>query len=374
MNYDHPTAFWEWGAEEQAAIDRVIRSGQFTMGPEVVAFENEFAGFHGMKHCIMVGSGSAANLVAVSALFHVEKNPLKRGDKVLVPALAWSTTYAPLVQHGLELELIDADETWCAEKPMGFDGLGCDLIIGCSILGNPGHLAAWKRRADLAQAYFIEDNAESPGAVTTSGRLAGTFGLMNTFSFFITHQLSAIEGGAILTDDDECDLLCRRLRAYGWTRDTDKAEKFEDEYDFRLMGYNCKPVEMHAAIGREQLKKLHGFAERRRRNYDYFFASAGELPIIPPKVNGLMNPFGIHWQFYTTELRAKAVTALRANGIDCRLPTGGSLRKHKYGAMFAGQETPEADKIHERGIFIGNGPLDLSARIDKVIGVLRGAL
>lgn len=390
MTYDHPTAFWKWGDEEAQAMARVIASGQFTCGPEVAAFEAEFAAFHGMKHCIMVGSGSAANLVSVAALFNLDVNPLRRGDIALVPAVAWSTTYAPLIQHGLNIVLADVDETWCADPYTNIAVRTLTpprLYVGCSILGNPGYLSGWKSRAEWSDAYFIEDNAESPGAATWArnqrgygtdfgvpGELCGTFGLMNTFSFFITHQLSAIEGGAILTNDDECNTLCRQLRAYGWTKDTHDPAKFEDEYDFRLMGYNCKPTEMHAAIAREQLKKLPEFRAARVANYRYFFENATELPIIPPKPNGEMNPFGIHWQFYTAELREKAVVALRANGIDCRLPTGGSVRLHKYGKCFENQFTPEADKIHQRGIFCGNAPWDIPDKLDKVISVLRKSL
>src|SRR5258708_2564130 len=128
-DYWYPCAFSHWGGEERAAEERVIRSGKRTMGEEVAAFENEFAAYHKMKHAVMVNSGSSANLIVVAALFHKQDNPLKCGDKAIVPALAWSTTYAPLVQHGLELILSDVDGTWnaaswhwrwmCAAAPVG---------------------------------------------------------------------------------------------------------------------------------------------------------------------------------------------------------------------------------------------------------------
>src|SRR5262249_33952949 len=148
-----------WSAEEAEAILRVQKSGKWTMGPETEAFEAEFAEFHSMKHGIMVNSGSSANLVAVAALFHKKDNPLRPGDIALVPALAWSTTYAPLVQYGLDLKLIDCDASWNAA---GLPYEGTRLIVGVSILGNPAHLDYWvKVTQSCENAYFIEDNCES---------------------------------------------------------------------------------------------------------------------------------------------------------------------------------------------------------------------
>ena len=87
--WDYPTAFTSWGEAEEQAIDRVLTSRQFTMGPEVKAFETELAAYHRVKHAVMVNSGSSANLIAVAALFHVEKHPLRAGDRVARPAVAW---------------------------------------------------------------------------------------------------------------------------------------------------------------------------------------------------------------------------------------------------------------------------------------------
>src|ERR1039458_4164491 len=216
--------------------DRLRASGRLTVGEEVAAFEREFADFHGLRHGIMVNSGSSANLVAVAALFHVKQNPLKQGDQALVPALAWATTYAPLVQHGLDLVLVDCDEGWNAD-PYALKDVEARLVVGCSILGNPAQLDTWRTIAGVHDAYLLEDNCESLGA-SIGGKLCGTFGLMSTFSFYYSHQISAIEGGMILTDDDECATLCRLLRDHGMTRHVEKPKTFEAEYDFRLFGYN----------------------------------------------------------------------------------------------------------------------------------------
>lgn len=381
QQYWYPTAFSHWDQREYHAIDRVVASGRFTAGEEVAACEREFADWHGMRHGIMTNSGSSANLVAVAALFHVEKNPLKRGDRAVVPALAWSTTYAPLVQHGLGLALVDCDETWNADPgdvPFVKNN-PVRLVVECSILGNPAHLEELSDWADDQGSYFIEDNCESLGAVTLSfdgspaGR-CGTFGLMSTFSFFYSHQISAIEGGMVLTNDDECARLCRMLRAHGWSRDVESPRSFGEEYDFQLFGFNVRNTEMHAAVAREQLKKLPSFIEHRRANLGLFLRLTEDLPVEHPAWRGEPSPFGLQFTVRDTETRAKLASALRAAGIDCRLPTGGSFRLHEYGKPWRGQQTPNADSIHQCGMFLGNAPFDISEKIAKAVEVMKQVL
>lgn len=374
----YPTAFSLWGSEERAAMNRVWESGQLTMGSEVRAFEEEFAAFHDREHAIMVNSGSSANLVAVAALFCKSVNPLRRDDDsyrglfAAVPALAWATTYAPLVQHGLKLLLADCDGTWNA--PLGDPDSGRGLprvAVICSILGNPCYGQEWETAAILNGCYLIEDNCESFAAMDVAGTLCGTRGVMSTFSFFWSHQISAVEGGMILTDNEDLADKCRMLRAHGWTRDVKPAAEFADEYDFQVMGYNVRPLEMHAAVAREQLKKAYGFRDERLANSLLFKRRIEGLPISVPETSGYPNPFGLHFTCETEADRAVLVAALRANGIDCRLPTGGSLRLHKYGAAYANQPTPNADNIHRRGLFLGNAPFDITDKIEKAVKVMR---
>src|SRR6185436_13429547 len=104
MFYDLASSTWD--DEELVAIDRVVRSGRLTMGEHVRAFEDAFAERFGMKHAVMVNSGSSANLVAIAALCHVKGRPLQRGDEVIVPAISWATTYHPLQQYGLRLRFV----------------------------------------------------------------------------------------------------------------------------------------------------------------------------------------------------------------------------------------------------------------------------
>ncbi len=365
--YWYPTAFCGWDDEERYAIDRVLFSGKFTMGEEVWEFERELAAYHGRKHAVMVNSGSSANLLMVATL--IETGRLVRGNTVTVPALAWSTTYAPLVQMGLKLRLADCDGTWnVAWEDDDRDGVLPSARVICSILGNPcsGSMSA--------RGLEIEDNCESIGAVREDGRKTGTLGLMSSLSFFYSHQLSAIEGGAVLTDDDECNETLRMLRSHGLAKGVHPPGSFEDEYDFRVFGYNVRPLEMHAAVARVQLKKLDAGNKARRANLAMFYSLAEDLPIVHQRFYRSFStpaPFGLSFSVKDRETRLNLVHALReAGGIDCRLPTGGSFRLHKYGERWRDQQTPNADRVHQTGLFLGNAPFDILSRIEKAVNVM----
>ena len=155
--------FWDlaadtWGDEERAAIGRVLKSGRYTIGPEVEAFERAFAEYHGRRHAVMVNSGSSANLVAVASLFHKKDRPLARGDEVIVPAISWSTTYHPFQQYGLRLRFVDVEpdtlniDTGALEKALTPK---TRPIVAVSILGNPAALDRVRSFADEHGLYFL---------------------------------------------------------------------------------------------------------------------------------------------------------------------------------------------------------------------------
>src|SRR5262245_39362383 len=138
MFYDLASS--SWGQEELDAVNRVIRSGQFTMGENVRRFERAFAERFGVRHALMVSSGSTANLVGIAALCHTRRRPLQRGDEVIVPAISWATTYYPLQQYGLRLRFVDIElETLNMDVSQLETALTprTRMVVAVSILGNP---------------------------------------------------------------------------------------------------------------------------------------------------------------------------------------------------------------------------------------------
>jgi CDP-6-deoxy-D-xylo-4-hexulose-3-dehydrase len=355
--YQYPTAYTSWGTEEKDAMERVIRSGRFTMGAEVEAAEAELAAYHGRKHCIMVNSGSSANLVAVAALDINDG----LGQVVLAPILAWPTTYSPFVQYGREFILEDCDDTWNMRAPrIRNEALDLiDAVVVVNVLGNPGAINEIWQWCSERNIPLFEDNCESFGA-KVGDRMCGTFGVVSTLSFYHSHQISAIEGGAILTDDPVIAMRCRMLRNHGWTKGVVKPQKFQDEYKFLYHGYNVRPLELHAAILREQLKKADGMARVRRDNYFRLAKVASEFGLGMPTItdpNGF-NPFNFSFLCETTEQRDYLAGKLRQNSIDCRPIVGGAYDRQPY-CLSVAETLPisQAHIVHDCGISIGI-PLD----------------
>ena len=385
--------FWDlaadtWGPEERAAIERVMDSGRYTIGAEVEAFERAFADYHGAKHAVMVNSGSSANLVAIASLFHTRENPLQRGDEVIVPAISWATTYHPLQQYGLKLLFVDVElDTINIDASKLTDALTpkTKAIVAVSILGNPAALDIIRAFADEHGLYMIEDNCESLDA-ELGGKKTGTFGDINTFSFFFSHHISTGEGGMVLTDNDEIDGLCRAIRAHGWLRDVpDNLDLFEagddtfsEAYRFVIPGYNLRPQEINAAIGLAQLKKLPAFTAQRRANLKLFQeAFEGDERFLIQRENGQSSSFCFPMIVRPGSglKRADVFEPLKDADIGFRMVTGGSFPRHDAIRFFDYDiigDLANADIVHDCGFFVGNHPFDLSHQIETLRDVLNG--
>jgi CDP-6-deoxy-D-xylo-4-hexulose-3-dehydrase len=375
-----------WGPEEIGAMQRVIASNRFTMGPYVAAFEQAFAAYHGRHYAVMVNSGSSANLLCVAALFYKKERPLQRGDEVIVPAISWATTYHPLQQYGLKLKIVDVELDTInmdVRQLEAATGPRTRAIVGVSILGNPAALDVMRRFADERDMYFIEDNCESMDA-ELGGRKAGTFGHLSTFSSFFSHHISTGEGGIVTTDDRELYELVKSMRAHGWVRDLPadstiyekRADDFYEAYRFILPGYNVRPTDLSGAIGIEQLKKLPAMTRARRKNWALFQERfAGDNRFIVQRENGKSSAFS-----FTLVLNPEAglsrfqvLAALKSADIGYRIITGGCITRHdviKHYDYACVDDLPNANLAHDAGFFVGNHPFDLTPQIERLREVL----
>ncbi len=375
-----------WGTEEIEAMQRVIASGMFTMGENVRAFEAAFAEKFGVRHALMVGSGSAANLVGVGALCYAKDRPLERGDEVIVPAISWSTTYYPLQQYGLRLRFVDVElDTLNLDVSKLEEALTprTRMVMAVSILGNPCALDVMRGFCDRHGLILFEDNCESMGA-TLNGRPCGTFGDIGTFSTFFSHHISTMEGGVLVTDDTDLYHVAKSMRAHGWTRDLPadtsiyerRDDDFYEAYRFILPGYNARPLELSGAIGIEQLKKLDRLVAVRRRNAELFVRlMAGDERYIIQREHGSSS-----WFAFTVILnpklpidRAKVMAALKRADIGYRIITGGNFLRHDVIRYFDHDTVGgivNANIAHDRGFFVGNHPHDLRPQIERLREVL----
>lgn len=380
---NYPLATDTWDEAEYAAITRVIKSNRFTIGPEVDMFENEFAEFFGSKYAVMVNSGSSANLIAISALILSDKYDLNPGDEVIVPAVSWATTYTVLHQCGLKLKFIDIDlDTFNLNLNILESAISDETkaIFAVNLLGNPND---FDRLLDICKSndlVLIEDNCESMGA-TYKSKYTGTFGVCGTFSTFYSHHMATMEGGMILTDDIELYDIMKSIRSHGWTRNLSSGSRFATEKDdfyelfnFIFPGYNVRPVEMEAAIGREQLKKLPNFLIERKNNGKYFLELFGQFDSLKLQKNQDDSSFfGFPIIFKDKDKRQNFINLCDENNIEYRPIVAGNFTKNKVIEYFDYSifgDLTNSDTLHENGLFIGNHHFDIKKELNIIYELL----
>jgi len=385
VSYKFPLASSSWGCEEINAMQRVIESGMFTMGRNVQQFEREFAHYVGSKYCVMVNSGSSANLLMVSALFCTRNLSLKinRGDEVIVPAVSWSTTYYPLYQYGLKIKFVDIDiNTLNYDLEQLEDAVTnrTRMIMAVNLLGNPNDFDRINQIIGDRSVVLIEDNCESLGA-KFNGRCAGTFGVMGSYSTFFSHHISTMEGGLIATDNEELYHILLSLRAHGWTRDLPKInlvsgkksdEPFEESFRFVLPGYNVRPLELEGAVGVEQVRRLPVFIRERRKNGDLFRSVLRDHPDILIQTEiGESSWFGFSMVIRPGSdlTRKELLKRLNELGFECRPIVSGNFAKNEVVKYFDSEvhsELRNAEYIDRNSLFVGNHHYPLPEMFDAL--------
>ncbi len=369
-----------WDQKELEAIQSVIDSDMYSMGQRVKEYETKFASYFDSRFGIMTSSGSTANLLMIASMFYTkDKNRrLQRGDEIIVPAVSWSTTYFPLQQFGLRVKFVDIDkETLNIDLKSLRNAVSekTKAILLVNLLGNPNDFTEIRSIVGSREITLLEDNCESLGA-SYGEKFTGTFGLMGTFSSFFSHHISTMEGGMILTDDEEIYHILLSIRAHGWTRDLPKKnwvtglkseDEFEESFKFVLPGYNVRPLEMSGAIGCEQLKKLPGFLAQRRKNAECFVSLFGNRPFISIQ-REISSSSWFGFSLVLSEdsplTRTQLVSVLNKNNIQCRpIVTGNFLKNDEVLAFFDFEvhgEITNARHIDENGLFVGNHHVDIT--------------
>lgn len=363
------------------ALQCLLRT-EVTMGPRVKRFEQEFARKFGHGHAVFVNSGSSANLLAVAGLANeATANQLRPGDEVIVPALCWSTTVWPLIQHQLVPVIVDPDP-----KTLNIDpgqvvraiGPKTRAILPVPIYGNPCDMDALGEIARKHGLSMIEDSCESLGA-TYRGRHVGSFGRVGTFSFYYSHHITTLEGGMVVTDDFELAETMRALRAHGWTREMDQPERhlaahpdIHPKFLFVNLGYNLRATEPQAAMGSAQLHKLDRFIGIRAENARYWLGELAPLADVFDFVS--VTPGGVSsWFGFPMRVRPGApftarelMSHMEERGIEMRPLNAGNIavqpaiKRHPHRVVGS---LPVATSIMKDGFTFGNHQhVDAAAR------------
>lgn len=265
-----------FGPEEVIESLDSLLTTNVTMGFKVKRFEDLFLKYLKSSFASMVNSGSSANLVALSAL----TNPwfsrrIKKNTEVITPAVTWATTVYPITNLNLKPKFVDINlENFCMQTEDLDKVVSPDtsLLLPVHLLGNVCDMSIIKEVATKKNLLVMEDCCEAHGA-EFKGKKVGTIGDIGTFSFFLSHHITTIEGGMIVTDNESLHELSKALRAFGWIRDLKLRSKFikkHKDIDPRFMfvntGYNLRPTEIQGAFGIHQIKKLENFIKIRKEN------------------------------------------------------------------------------------------------------------
>ena len=276
-----PVAVPAFGWEEvYEALDSMLEI-KTTMSKKVEMFEKLFAKYIGVKYALMVNSGSSANLLALSILNNpfLGKKQIKEGHEVITPAVTWSTTVFPIVNINVKPVFVDVDSKTFNIDPKKIEKAitkKTKAIMVVHLLGNPCNMEIIKKIAKKYNLFLIEDCCEALGA-QFKGKKVGGFGDLATFSFFASHHITTMEGGMLVTNNQELFEIAKSLRTHGWSRDLknrkqieNKNNKIDSRFLFPNLGYNLRPTELQGAFGIHQIKKLNKFLKIREKNAKFW--------------------------------------------------------------------------------------------------------
>ncbi len=356
-----------------------------TQGPLVRQFEEGWARWVGVKRAVFVNSGSSANLLMYAVLDVSKRLPNR---KVIVPAVAWATTVAPAIQLGFEPIMCDSEpETFgmdmdeldklCAQHKPG-------AVIAVHVLGTPVRL---DRMAELKKkhGFFLMEDACAACGSTYEGKKVGNFGDLASFSFFYGHHLSTMEGGMIVTNDDQLADLMVQLRAHGWGKDLPPEkeaklaaeqgllESFNRPFTFYIPGYNVRATDLQARIGLSQLKKADHVVSRRAENHRQYLTrfKASQHYNVPENPKAVTSSISFCALASSVEHRIKVGAALKAAGIEHRPVGGGNMSRQPFWSNLYGKQVfPMADRVHDACFQIPNHPGLVAKDIDFISDVV----
>lgn len=346
---------------------KTLMSGRITMSNITKKFEIEFAKHIGAKYALMVNSGSSANLLALFASINPKcKNRLSPNDECLIPALCWSTSLWPIIQSGLKPKFVDVNiknfnlDIKKLEKKIS---KRTKAILAVHVLGNSTNMNELMRLVKKYKLILIEDTCESLGSTYKSKHL-GTFGKFGTFSFYVSHQLIAGEGGMLVCNDLNDYKIAHSLRAHGWDRGLSKNK--ENKFNFINSGFNLRPLDLTAAIGLNQLKRLRKSilikTNNRKKIIETIKSSKkwnNQLTFLEPEKHLSPSWFGIPILLNKKYINKKKIflKKLNKNGIDTRPIISGNFINQPsiklYKLNKTNEKFPTCQDIEDRGFFIG---------------------
>lgn len=360
---------------KKAICDFIMNSDKLSMGVKCSEFEKQFAAKQKMNDAILLNSGGSANLCMLQALKNLGR--IKSGDKVGFSALTWSTNVMPIIQMDLEAVPVDCSpETLnvmseTLERAIVKEGLKC--FFSTNVLGFAGDLAQIKAVCEKHNVIYIEDNCEALGTELVDGDYTGAYGLASSFSFFVAHHMSTIEGGMICTNDEELAEMIRIVRANGWDRNLSAAQQikwrkkyeikseFRSKYTFYELGYNLRPTEITGVLGLEQMKYLDENIRVREQNFHRIHeVMKNNEDLVPFELDHIskISSFALPVLCKSKDLMEKYLTQFSGAGIEIRPMIAGNIQDQPFYKKYIHKEYDLSGTafIDQNGFYCGNYP------------------
>jgi len=352
----------------------ISNANTLSMGKECQKFETSFSIKQGRAFSTFVNSGSSANLILIQSLLNLGR--IEKGDYIAVSALTWSTNIMPLIQLGLIPYLVDCEVNTLNVSPKTLltalkNEPKIKLLFLTNVLGLSDDIG------------LIQE--ESLGSVT-NGRLLGNFGLAATFSFFVGHHLSTIEGGMCCTDDEELNEQLVMCRSHGWDRSLSSDSQnrlrsknnisdFYSKYTFYDLGYNLRPNEINGFIGNTQLKFWDEIVESRFSNFKLFnqeMLNNSELVEVRHDHMNIVSSFATPVIVKNGSID-KYLKAFQNAKVECRPMIAGNMMEQPFFKKYVSlrQSLPNVEFIQENSFYVVNNPELTSIEIDILLNCLR---
>lgn len=359
---------------KKALSDFILKADRLSMDVQCSEFEKKFAKKQGRKEGILFNSGGSANLALLQALKNL--GLLKEGDNVGFSALTWSTNTMPIIQMGLKPVAIDCEPTTLNVMSHHLleriKEVNLKALFLTNVLGFTGDIDEIRRICKEQNIILLEDNCESLGTELPSGK-AGNFGLGATFSFFVAHHMSTIEGGMICTDDEDVAEMLRIVRANGWDRNLTASQQikwrkkyhvnseFEAKYTFYDLGFNFRPTEITGFLGLYQMQFLDETIKARETNYlrlEPIIQQNPDLLYLNHSHISVLSTFAFPIVCKSPELREKYMAQFSGAGIEIRPMIAGNMQKQPFYAKYVEKvyDLPGTDFLHDNGFYCGNYP------------------
>jgi len=373
---------------KQALSEFILKTNKFSMDIECFKFEKMFANYQGRNDAVLFNSGGSANLAMLQALKNLDK--LKDGDKVAFSALTWSTNTMPIIQLGLIPVPIDCSLVTLNVSSQSlrdqFEKVKFKAFFITNALGFTSDIDEISRFCEDNNIILIEDNCESLGTVY-KGVKTGNFGLASSFSFFVAHHMSTIEGGMVCTDNKDFAEMLRIVRANGWDRNLDSSQKFAlrkkykidseftAKYTFYDLGFNLRPTEITGFLGQYQMQFLDLNIDKREENYlrfETYIEKNKDLIKLEHSNIGKLSTFAFPIICKNNLLREKYLSRFSGAGIEIRPMIAGNIQNQPFYRKYVKDyyDLIQTDLIESCGFYCGNYPELTESDLETIFSCL----